>query len=274
MRRIYILIISLTVISCNNSSNSTDNNDVDNKANNSTINAPLPLNYTLIKIYPHDTSSYTQGLEWNDDYLIEGTGIKGKSVLYKMDNKFKTIGQKIKLDPTYFGEGITVFDGKIFQLTWQENKVFIYDVKSLKKIGEQNWPYEGWGITHNDSSLIISTGSSNLYFVNPKTFEIQKTIGVYNQFGYQNMINELEYIEGKIYANLYGQNDIIVIDPLTGIITNKIDCSNLLAQANVKYNPMSIDGGYVLNGIAYKQSSKTIYLTGKCWPVLVEIKMN
>lgn len=263
----------MTVIACNNSSNSVDNtNDV--KANNSTINAPIPLNYSLINVYPHDTSSYTQGLEWNDDYLIEGTGLKGKSFLHKMDAKFKTIGQKIKLDASYFGEGITVFDGKIFQLTWQENKVFVYDVKSLKKIGEHNWPYEGWGLTHNESELIISTGSSNLYFVDPKTFEIKKTLGVYNQYGYQNMINELEYIEGKIYANLYGQNEIIVIDPNSGIITNKIDCSNLLAQAKVTYNPQTIDGGYVLNGIAYKKSNNSIYLTGKCWPVLLEIKLN
>ena len=274
MRRIYLLIISLTVIACNNSSNSNDNNVDENKANNSTINAPIPLTYTLINVYPHDTSSYTQGLEWNDEYLIEGTGLKGKSVLHKMDNNFKTIGQKIKLDATFFGEGVTIFDGKIFQLTWQENKVFVYDVKTLKKIGEHNWPYEGWGLTHNDSSLIVSTGSSNLYFVDPKTFEIKKTLGVYNQYGYQNMINELEYIDGKIYANLYGQNEIIIIDPNTGIITNKIDCSNLLAQAKVTYNPLSIDGGYVLNGIAYKKSSNSIFLTGKCWPVLLEIKLN
>lgn len=191
-----------------------------------------------------------------------------------MDSLLKPLGQKIRLANPYFGEGITVFNGKIYQLTWEEHKVFVYDALSLKKIKEFSWPYEGWGLTHNDSALIVSTGTSNLYFVDPNTFAIQKTVGVYHQYGYQSMINELEFVNGKLYANIYGQNDIIVIDPNTGKITNKIDCSNLLAQAKVQYNPLNIDGGYVLNGIAYKASTNTFFLTGKCWPVIVEVKLN
>jgi glutamine cyclotransferase len=122
--------------------------------------------------------------------------------------------------------------------------------------------------------LIVSTGSSNLYFVNPTDFTIQKTLGVYNEYGYQSMLNELEYVDGKIFANIYGQNDIVVIDGKTGNITNKIDCSNLLALAKVNYYPQKIDAGFVLNGIAYKKSSNTYFLTGKCWPVVVEVKLK
>lgn len=271
-KKFIIVFFSLFAIACNNANNPTETNI--EIVNTNVIAAPTPLNYTLVKVYPHDTSAYTQGLEWYNNTLIESTGLRGKSVLYQMDSQLKPLGKKVKLDDLYFGEGITIFEGKIYQLTWEEHKVFVYDATSLKKIKEFNWPYEGWGLTHNDSALIISTGSSNLYFVDPENFEIKKTLGVYHQFGYQSMINELEYVNGKIFANIYGQNEIIVIDPTTGIITNKMDCSNILAQAKVNYNPLSIDGGYVLNGIAYNPSTNSYFLTGKCWPVMVEVKLN
>jgi len=235
---------------------------------------PQILNYKIINTYPHDINAYTQGFEFYNGILLEGTGQYKESTLRKIDYKTGKISQQIKLDDTYFGEGITVFDGKIYQLTWEEHAVFVYDATTFKKINTLNWPYEGWGLTHNDSSLIVSTGSSNLYFVNPTDFSIQKTLGVFNEYGYQSMLNELEYVDGKIFANIYGQNDIVVIDPNTGRIMNKIDCSNLLAQAKVNYNPLTIDAGFVLNGIAYKKSTNTYFITGKCWPVIVEVKLN
>ena len=274
MKKSYILLISLIAFACNNANNSTTNDNNNDVTNTTAIAAPTPLKYTLQKVYPHDTSAYTQGFEWYNNTLLEGTGLRGKSVLYQMDHQLNPFGQKVKLADNYFGEGITVFDGKIYQLTWEEHKVFVYDATNFKKIKEFNWPYEGWGLTHNDTALIVSTGSSNLYFVDPVNFEIKKTVGVYHQYGYQSMINELEYVNGKVFANIYGQNEIIVIDPTTGMITHKMDCSNLLAQAKVQYNPLTIDGGYVLNGIAYKATSNTYFLTGKCWPVIVEVKLN
>ena len=136
------------------------------------------------------------------------------------------------------------------------------------------WQYEGWGLTHNDTALIVSTGGSDIYMVDPNTFAIKKTIGVYNNYGYVSNINELEYVDGKIFANIYGQNEVVVIDPATGQIINNINFSNLLAQAGVKYDPTTIDVGYVLNGIAYQEKSKSFYITGKCWPVMVEIKLK
>lgn len=274
MKKELIVLISLFAIACNNTNNADTADSNNESEGNTTISAPIALNYTIQKVYAHDTTAYTQGIEWHNNSLIEGTGLKGKSLLYQMDDQLKPFGKKNKLDPTYFGEGITVFDGKIYQLTWEEHVVFVYDATTLKKIKTLSWPYEGWGLTHNDTALIVSTGSSNLYFVNPTDFSIQKTLGVFNEYGYQSMLNELEYVDGKIFANIYGQNNIVVIDPNSGKITNKIDCSNLLAQAKASYNPLLIDAGYVLNGIAYRKSTDTYFLTGKCWPVIVEIKLN
>jgi glutamine cyclotransferase len=274
MKKYIAVLLSLVVIACNNTNNADTSASSMDAAEITAIAAPKTLNYTIQKVYPHDTSAYTQGLVWYNNRLIEGTGLKGKSVLYQMDDQLNIIGKKVQLELPYFGEGITVLDGKIYQLTWEEHKVFVYDAITLKKINTLNWPYEGWGLTHNDTSLIVSTGSSNLYYVNPSDFTIQKTLGVFNEFGYQSMLNELEYVDGKIFANIYGQNDIVVIDAKTGNITNKMDCSNLLAQAKVDYNPLTIDAGFVLNGIAYKKSTNSYFLTGKCWPVVVEVKLN
>jgi glutamine cyclotransferase len=186
----------------------------------------------------------------------------------------KPLGNKVKLDKEYFGEGTTLFKDKIYQLTWKTHKVFVYDAKTLKKTNELYWPYEGWGLTHNDSSLIVSTGESNIYFVNPIDFSIQKTLGVFNQYGYLSNINELEYVNGQLYANVYGRNEVVVIDPQTGQVKSSINFSNLLSQAGVKYDPLSIDAGYVMNGIAYHAGKKTFFITGKSWPVLVEIRLR
>ena len=260
-------LVMIALFACN-----TDNN---NDANNeNAIAAPTALSYDLIKVYPHDTSSYTQGLEWNGNKLLESTGLEGKSFIQMLDSNMKPIGNKVKLDKEYFGEGSTLFQDKIYQLTWKSHKVFVYDAKTLKKSNELYWPYEGWGLTHNDTSLIVSTGESNIYFVNPIDFSIQKTLGVFNQYGYLSNINELEYANGQLYANVYGRNEVVVIDPQTGQVKSSIDFSNLLSQVGVKYNPLSIDAGYVMNGIAYQPKKKTFFITGKCWPVLLEVRLR
>lgn len=268
MKRLSFLTICIFLFACNTANNTTESTDVN------VIEAPKVLEYAIVKIHAHDTSSYTQGLEWNGNSLIEGTGNYGKSMLYLLDSNLKSIQKRVKLTKELFGEGTTIFKGKIYQLTWKEHKVLVYDASSLEKINELYWPYEGWGLTHNDSSLIVSTGGSNLYFVDPNDFSIQKTIGVYNKFGYVSDINELEYINGKIAANVYLTNDIIFIDPTTGQIKETINFDQLLAQANVKYNPTSIDPGYVLNGIAYHPTKKTLFITGKCWPIMAEISIK
>ena len=263
---ILLVLFTTSLFACN-----TDNNETNNE---NAIAAPTALSYEVIKVYPHDTSSYTQGLEWNGNKLIESTGLEGKSVLQILDSNMKPLGNKVKLDKEYFGEGTTLFKDKIYQLTWKTHKVFVYDANTLKKTNELYWPYEGWGLTHNDTALIVSTGESNIYFVNPIDFSIQKTLGVFNQYGYLSNINELEYVNGQLYANVYGRNEVVVIDPQTGQVKYRIDFSNLLSQAGVKYDPLSIDAGYVMNGIAYHAGKKTFFITGKSWPVLVEIRLR
>lgn len=260
----------LTMNSCGNNIATSDNNEL----NVNVIKAPTQLQYEVVKVYTHDTSSYTQGLEWDGETLFEGTGNYGKSQLHKMNANLQIIGKKINLPKELFGEGITIFKNKIYQLTWKEQKVLVYNVNTLQKEKELYWQYEGWGLTHNDTALIVSTGGSDIYIVDPNSFAIQKTIGVYNNYGYVSDINELEYVDGKIFANIYGQNEVVVIDPVTGQIINNINFSNLLAQAGVKYDPTTIDVGYVLNGIAYQAKSKTFFITGKCWPVMVEVSLK
>lgn len=268
----YILILTFIIAmnSCGNNIATSENNEV----NENVIKAPTQLQYEVVKVYTHDTSSYTQGLEWYGETLFEGTGNYGKSQLHKMDANLQSIGKKISIPKELFGEGITVFKDKIYQLTWKEHKVLVYNANTLQKEKELYWQYEGWGLTHNDTALIVSTGGSDIYIVDPNSFAIKKTIGVYNNYGYVSDINELEYVDGKIYANIYGQNDVVVIDPITGQIINNINFSNLLAQAGVKYDPTTIDIGYVLNGIAYQAKSKTFFITGKCWPVMVEVSLK
>ena len=249
-------------------------NDGNSENNEMAIPAPTALSYEVVKVYPHDTSAYTQGLEWNGNKLIEGTGLEGKSILQLLDTNMKTIGSKVRLSKEDFGEGTTLFKDKIYQLTWKTHKVFVYDAKNLQKIRELYWPYEGWGLTHNDTALIVSTGESNIYIVEPNKFSILKTIGVFNNYGYLSNINELEYVGGNLYANIYGRNEVVVIDMNTGQVKNNINFSNLLSQAGVKYDPLSIDAGYVLNGIAYHPKKNTYFITGKCWPVIVEVKLK
>ena len=238
---------------------------------NNTIPSPASIQYALLKVYPHDTSSYTQGLFFHNNNLYEGTGWNGQSKLMMVDiNTGKSI-KKVELPYEYFGEGITLMNKKIYQLTWQDHKVIVYDAGTFKKIAELEWPYEGWGLTNNGKQLIISTGGSNLYFVNPATMKIERTLGVSDNNGYIDSINELEFVNGSIYANKYMTDLILKINPETGIIEGKADLSNLMKESGSAYDPRTIDAGFVLNGIAYNPANQHFFVTGKRWPFLAEI---
>ncbi|WP_153799590.1 glutaminyl-peptide cyclotransferase [Foetidibacter luteolus] len=239
--------------------------------NSNTVPAPPVLTYSVVKVYPHDTTSYIQGLIWYNNSLYEGTGNYGESRLMKVDINSGKASQAIDLDKKIFGEGITILNDKIYQLTWKEHKVFVYDTKTFKKLQEFEWPYEGWGITHNGKELIISTGSNSIYFVEPATFKILRTIGVSDNYGPAGMINELEYVNGFIYANQYETDYILKINPQTGTVEGKLDLENILQKNQVKYNPQAIN---VLNGIAYDSAKNSFLVTGKWWPALFEIKVN
>ena len=259
-----LLVIALGLAACNNNNTDTNNNN-----SSPAIPAPATLNYTVLNVYPHDTSSFTEGLLLHEGSFLESTGLEGRSKLLQVDIKTGKINKSIKLDNSFFGEGITVLNNKIYQLTWQNHKVFVYDLNFKKLPQEFEWPYEGWGMTTDGKSLILGTGGSNLYFVNPETFKIERTLGVSNNNGYVSMINEMEWVDGAIYANIWQTNEIIKINPQTGLVEAKADLTDILKKSNIP--DTSAD---VLNGIAYNTVTKTFYVTGKWWPALFEIKFN
>ena len=256
------------ICSCN--TNQPDNTVVNNS------NPPPPLiNYTIVKVYPHDTSSYTEGLEWKNNSLYESGGNYGSSKVFQTTLDGKTL-QSVTLSKEYFGEGITVLNNKIYQLTWREHKVFVYDASTFKKINELSWPHEGWGMTNDGKNIIISTGSSILYFVEPENFKILNQVSVTNNYGPVSFVNELEYVNNFIYANVYETNYILKIDPQTGNVVGQVDLTGLLQKSGMQYNLQNYtpDKGNVLNGIAYDSSKSNFYVTGKMWPALFEIKLN
>lgn len=231
--------------------------------------APKIYSYKILNEYPHDITSYTQGLEFHDGFLYESTGQYGTSKLRKVDYKTGEILKNINLDKQYFAEGITILNNQIYQLTWKENLGFIYDVDSFEKTGSfsYNQSKEGWGLC-NDGQVIYKTdGTNRIWKLNPQTLAEENYIQVYTNTGKIDNLNELEYIEGKIYANIYQRNGVLIINPENGAVEGVIDFSPL--QKLVKQHP-SLD---VLNGIAYNPSTKTIFVTGKDWDKLFEVEV-
>ena len=236
---------------------------------------PTPLiNYTIVNQYPHDTSAYTQGLLVYNGKLYEGTGDFETSSIKVTDIKTGRVEKKHMVGTAeIFGEGITIFKGKLYQLTWKNHIVYVYDVNNIDKpIQTLNWPYEGWGITNNGTDLIISDGSSNLYFVNPENFKVKTVIAVKEDAGPIDSLNELEYIDGFVYANVYQSDFIIKIDPSSGNAVGKMDLPGLKEKFfKDQVVPERTD---VLNGIAYDSVTKIMYITGKRWPKMFEVKLN
>ncbi|HYF31444.1 MAG TPA: glutaminyl-peptide cyclotransferase [Chitinophagaceae bacterium] len=252
--------------------NGNEGGNGDNGSGGTTGDPPPPIiNYSLVKSHPHDTANFIQGLEFHDGVLYESTGSPVEfgypSWLGKLDLTTGKFQNKIVLDTQYFAEGLTVFNGKLYQLTWQNKKGFVYDPATLKKLGEFSYNTEGWGLTHDSASLIMSDGSSNLYFLDPVTYRNQRIVGVSDQNGPVGNLNELEYIDGFVYANQWQTNYILKIDPNTGKVVGKLDLSTLVNEINFR-----TPGHDYLNGIAYNPASGTVFVTGKRWSQLYEIK--
>lgn len=223
--------------------------------------------YKIKNSWPHDTRAYTQGLIFLDGILWESTGQYGASSLRKVELKTGKVIKQISVPRTYFAEGMTVFHNKVFQLTWQEHKGFIYDPATFQKQGEFDYTGEGWGLTHDGASLIMSDGTDQIRFLDPSTLQTTRTINVKDRGEPVDQLNELEYIDGEIYANVYQTDRIARIEPKTGRILGWIDLTGLLALKD------RTGGEDVLNGIAYDEAGKRLFVTGKMWPKLFEIEI-
>jgi glutaminyl-peptide cyclotransferase len=229
---------------------------------------PVPVfSAKVIKTYPHDPHAFTQGLEYYGGYLYESTGLKGASTLRKVALATGEVLKQTSLPSQYFGEGLTIFREKIYQLTWLSKTGFIYDLASFRQIGEFHYESEGWGLTHDDTSLILSDGSNTLRFLDPVSFAVTRTVEVYAGDEAVANLNELEYIDGEIFSNVWHSSRIARIDPRSGKVLAWIDLTPLAAKEQ------SGDED-VLNGIAYDQEAHRIFVTGKNWPEIIEIKLE
>ena len=225
--------------------------------------------YTVVRSYPHDPKANTQGLEYFDGFLYEGTGLKGNSAVRKVEIETGKVVQETKLHPQYFGEGITIAQGKVFQVTWQDNAGFVYDAKTLKFIRNFSYFGEGWGLTHDPTGLILSDGTSTLRFLEPTRFREQRRIKVMDAGVAIERLNELEMVRGEIWANVWQTDYIVRISPKEGRVLGWINLKGLLGAPTAKLSAEA-----VLNGIAFDAQKNRIFVTGKLWPRIFEITVK
>ena len=219
----------------------------------------------VVKAYPHDTGSYTQGLFWHDGSLYESTGLNGKSTFRKVDLQSGKALTKLPFNRKYFVEGSVILVDKLYILTWTNKVIFIYDANTLEYLSTYSYPREGWGLTTDGKSLISSDGSSRIYFLTPE-LKFERSINVTLNGRAVRYLNELEWIDGRIWANVYTTDTIVIINPDTGIVEATVDCDGLLPE---RLRTSDTD---VLNGIAVDSEGR-IFLTGKNWPELYEVKL-
>jgi glutamine cyclotransferase len=270
-------VISFLTVACNSKEAgiSTENESV------TTIPAPAAIGYTVLKSISHDTAAFTQGLEVYNGALLESTGLVGQSTLRKLNSTNGKIEKQQALANEIFAEGLTVFNDTIYQLSWQNHLVFMYDAKTFKQLGTLPWSGEGWGITENGTELIISEGSDKLYFVQPGSLKLNKILSVRDNYGAVNNLNELEMVDGYIYANRWQYDYILKIDPASGLVVGIINMQDILqkhTKTDLSYlksrGNTPTEAGAVLNGIAYDKSRNIFYITGKLWPEIFEVKLN
>lgn len=223
--------------------------------------------YKVVQTYPHDPTSYTEGLVMSDGFMYEGTGLYGLSRLRQYSLTSGRIIHEEPLDKMYFGEGVTVLNAAIYELTYLSNVGFTYDRATFAKTGQFRYLTQGWGLTTDGKRLMMSNGSSSVLFLNPQSLAIEGHIYVSDNIGPVGFLNELEYVKGKLYANVWQTDFIAIIDPGTGKITGWIDLGGLNPDPKVLKYP------YVLNGIAYNEATGHLLVTGKHWPAIYEIDL-
>ena len=223
--------------------------------------------YKIIKTYSHDTRNFTQGLAYEDGFLYEGTGLFKQSILIKRDLENDRIVKRLRLPDQYFGEGIALFDDKVIQLTWKSQVAFVYDKTTFRELDQFTYSGQGWGLTSDGTRLILSDGTSTLRFLDPNTYVETGRIQVGDGRRPLRQLNELEYIDGQIYANVLPTDYIAIISPETGRVTGWIDLTGLYIPP--QYSPSNV----VLNGIAYIPETTQLLVTGKCWPNIYQIEL-
>lgn len=229
---------------------------------------PINYGYKIINTFPHGTDVYTQGLVYEDGFLYESGGQYGKSSLRKIVPHNGELIKVLKLEDSFFAEGVAVVGERLIQLTWREQTAFIYDKETFTLVNRVNFPIqEGWGLAYNGEKLIMSDGSPTLYFLDTEYFTEERRLSVYTDAGPVNRLNELEYYQGFIFANVYGQDYIVIIDQSDGSVVGKVDFTGLLKEED---EHASID---VLNGIAINPENNHLFITGKYWPKLFEVEL-
>jgi glutamine cyclotransferase len=229
---------------------------------------PTPVyGYRIVHVYPHDRTAFTQGLEYRGGYLYEGTGLNGESTLRKVELESGKVLKTIELDSRYFGEGITILDQRVMELTWRSHRGFVYDRDTFQNIRDFDYPGEGWGLTNDGRQIFMSDGSAEIRCWDPSTLQETRRFTVHDGPTSVQSLNELEYVRGEIFANVWLTDKIARISPMDGQVTGWIDLSGLLSAAEIAA------GANVLNGIAYDSPGDRLFVTGKLWPKLFEIQL-
>lgn len=272
----FICFSLLLFSSCSTAENAENRGERDHGGSDSSIpqeiqkpreeDSPNRATFKILNSFPHDPTAFTQGFLHRDGFLYESTGHYGKSSLRKTNPVTGEVLVKISLSREFFGEGLTIIDDSIYQLTWKSGQGFIYDKKTLGRRGSFNYSTEGWGLTDDGTQLIMSDGTEKLYFLSPKSFEVTKILRVKEKGSPILMLNELEYVGGKIYCNIWRSDDIVVVDPESGMVERRISLGELRKRLSL------LSRAGVLNGIAWKSSSDTFFITGKNWSEVFEIK--
>jgi len=266
---IVILVLGLAVASTYLLVSRSSSEEPSNRNTSETPRAEArQLSYEVVNSYPHDRNSFTQGLVWSDGGFYESTGQYGSSKLRRLEFPSGHVAREINLSPELFGEGLALVDNHLIQLTWKSHRGFVYDRDTFQLIKEFSYDTEGWGLTYDGKNLILSDGSSDLFFIDPVSLKVIRKMAVRMNDRAIPELNELEFIEGEIWANVWQTDLILRINPQTGSVNSYLDMNGILAPSDKKGDEN------VLNGIAYDAEHKRVFITGKLWPRIFEIRVK
>lgn len=272
---IAILAATLAITACNNEKPAESTENTSATTTEPDMNVPAAISYNIVNQYPHDPKAFTEGLEYRDGVLYESVGQYGESDIRKVELATGKILQSTKMEDRYFGEGLTILNGKIYQLTYKEGKGMVYNLGTMKQESMFSFPaQEGWGLTNNGTHLIFSDGSNKIYFMDPANQSIVKQLTVNDERGPVYRINELELINGFIYANIWQADVIVKIDTTTGRVAGRVDMNTIREQGGIPPNMNNEEMPETMNGIAFDAKGNRIFVTGKNWPKIFEVKLD